>query len=466
MATYTFTATPLTPIHVGTGETLDTSRYVVHGGHLVEVSIASLTGHLTTDELEQFTRLAAGSDLKRLRDFLRHRADPERDGIARMAVSKAFARTFEAKQFDPRNQLLVNPMTRNHQLGRPYLPGSAIKGALRTALVSCLVETDETFTRVPPRGDERRMQERALGFEFRRGLHEDPFRTVKVADALLPREATVVSRFVNVHLDPEKKGSKGIEAWFERLLSRADGVQPPAFTVEIEIDTERQRRNGRNLVGMPLTLDDLREAANRFYAGRFAAEWNRFHRLTHMKSAGALRRAFGANGALALPGSPSILLRVGRFSHFESLSVDNWREGFCPQAKRPEHKRIKEGKTRNLCLLDNGEHVPFGWLLLTPVAGDPAEEVRRPPRFAPQPVRIPTAGAAGAGGGPLPAAPRPAAAPRLDPEELARRQAMRLPQWLQEVKGYDLDQVRRWARPGSPRIEALREEFRRWQRGE
>jgi len=29
--TYTFTATPLTPIHVGTGETLDTSRYLLVG---------------------------------------------------------------------------------------------------------------------------------------------------------------------------------------------------------------------------------------------------------------------------------------------------------------------------------------------------------------------------------------------------------------------------------------------------
>ncbi len=456
MATYTFTATPLTPVHVGTGETLDTSRYILAGDRLVEISLARLTAHLTSEELTEFTRLAQGNDLKRLRDFLRHRADPERDGIATMAISKVFGGRFKEKQYDSRNQLLVHTMTRNHQAGYPYIPGSAIKGALRTALVSCLVEGDDAFRRVPPQ-DGRKLEERALGFEFRRQLHEDPFRTVKVADADLPADATVVSRFENHHIDPEKKGSQKMEGWYERILSRADGEEPPSFTVEIQVDEARQHRGGRDLVGTRITLDDLREAANRFYSGRFIAEWNRFHRLGHMKTAGALGRAFNANGTLTLPQSPSILLRIGRFSHFESLSVDRLRKGFNIQAK----KSISEGNTRNLCVLDGDANAPFGWLLLTPRDGDPAQKVRERPRFAPHKVMIPMVPHAGGGIVPL-----SSSAPRLDAKELGRRREMKIGDWLKTVKKMNPATYIQWIRQQDSRAKALRDEFHAWQRGE
>lgn len=470
MATYAFTATPLTPIHVGTGDTLDTSRYVLDGDRLVEISLARLTAQLSGEELADLTRLAEGTDLKKLRDFLRHRADAERDGIAAMAVSRAFAERFEEKQYDPRNQLLVNPMTRNQQVGHAYLPGSAIKGALRTALVSCLAEADDAFRLVPPR-DGRNLEERALGFDFRTRLHEDPFRTVKVADADLPVDSTVVSRFVNLHRDPDKPDSKGIEAWYERLLSRADGVGPSTFTVEIQVDEQRQHHGGRNLVGRAITLDDLREAANRFYAGRFAAEWQRFHRHDHMGTATAVGRAFGANGAILLPQAPSLLLRVGRFSHFESLSVDNLRESHCPQARTPEGRKIKEGNTRNLCLLDSGERVPFGWLLLTPRPGDLAEQVRQTPTFQPvaTSIQFQAVAARPARSGSPWQRPRPAppvSPPGIGPEQLARRKEMKIGEWLTSVKKIDPRKYVQWHQLNHPKADELRAEFHRWQQGE
>ena len=60
-----------------------------------------------------------------------------------------------------------------------------------------------------------------------------------------------------------------------------------------------------------------------------------------------------------------LLLRVGRFSHFESLSVDNLRQGWNVQAR----KSITEGSSRTLCRCrpnpdGAGTALPFGWLLL------------------------------------------------------------------------------------------------------
>jgi CRISPR-associated protein Csm5 len=390
-----------------------------------------------------------------------------------MRVSRTLRKEFqqfENNTLDQRNQLLVEPMTRNYHSGAPYLPGSTIKGALRTALVSCLAEGQEAFRLVPPR-DGRNLEERALEFDFQQKLHEDPFRTIKVADAALAPDSTIVSHFENHHRNPEKAGSQKIKARYERLLSRADGAELPTFTVEIQVDEDRQHYGGRPLVGRAITLDDLREAANRFYAGRFKAEWDRFHAHGHMETAAALGRAFGANGVFHLPQAPNILLRVGRFSHFESLSVDHLREGHCPQARTPEGNRIKEGNTRNLCLLDSGERVPFGWLLLTPRPGDPAEQVRQPPMFQPETTTIPfhtVAAAPARSGSPWqrPPGALPQSTPGISPEQLARRQAMKIGEWLTTVKKVNVKTFQQWHLMKNPKADQLREEFHRWQRGQ
>lgn len=75
---------------------------------------------------------------------------------------------------------------------------------------------------------------------------------------------------------------------------------------------------------------------------------------------------------VASPRAPDLLLRVGRFSHFESLSVDTFRRGWNVRARR----EISEGATRNLAsihrkvrgpdgsLADGELRLPFGWILL------------------------------------------------------------------------------------------------------
>ena len=60
-----------------------------------------------------------------------------------------------------------------------------------------------------------------------------------------------------------------------------------------------------------------------------------------------------------------LLLRVGRFCQFESLSVDGLRQGWNIQKKQ----WINEGSSRTLCRAraeNEGRSmpVPFGWLLL------------------------------------------------------------------------------------------------------
>jgi CRISPR-associated protein Csm5 len=68
-----------------------------------------------------------------------------------------------------------------------------------------------------------------------------------------------------------------------------------------------------------------------------------------------------------------VLLRIGHFSHFESLSVDTLREGWNIQARRPI---TGMGATRTRCVMENGKPpMPFGWILLTL---DGTNDIREP----------------------------------------------------------------------------------------
>ena len=73
------------------------------------------------------------------------------------------------------------------------------------------------------------------------------------------------------------------------------------------------------------------------------------------------------------PKWPHMLLRMGRFCQFESLSVDELRRGYRLQAKQREDRTIADmSSTRNLCDMGQGKSgMPFGWLLLTYVSGEP-----------------------------------------------------------------------------------------------
>src|SRR5581483_1187844 len=88
--------------------------------------------------------------------------------------------------------------------GRPFVPGSAVKGALRTALLSARAapQLDELRAMLPldrieggrTSGESDKLQNTVLE---KASTDADPFRFVRVADAGLPEGSTRYERVVN-----------------------------------------------------------------------------------------------------------------------------------------------------------------------------------------------------------------------------------------------------------------------------
>jgi CRISPR-associated protein Csm5 len=380
MTVYRFHATPLTPIHVGNGEVLAPEDYLIEKDHLIQFNRAAVLRDMQPETRRQLEERLDRNDFQAAQEILRKGVQPRHHQrrIQIGAESKADLLKAVGNPLDPVvRQRAVQGFVRNPLTGQPYLPGSALKGAIRTAVVNAFTQKQlpslkaviEPLLENPRdrRNAWKTLETGVLNFQFR-DLHQDPFRLFKVADTELPLDHTRVDKVWPVKRDGSED-TKGIQMHFERLLSRGDGIEDGGFTVELELG-EQAIRDDRVKLGQRLDMEMIRRACTTFYAGRILAEQRRF--FAHAQSP---ERQFGAQGLIKINPDKilvaksiqerGLLLRVGRFSHFESLSVDHLRQGWNVQARRP----IKEGSSRTLCRCRPNPDgastaLPFGWLLL------------------------------------------------------------------------------------------------------
>ncbi len=386
MTRYRFTAQALTPVHIGSGQEIDPLEFILHGNRLIHFNPAELITRLPLPDRDRFVQLIEKAELKAIQSFLRNHLDPKQASPVYVDISEEFRKEFEEKASNPNNQFRVDMMPRNPHLGNVYLPGSSIKGAIRTALVNYFTNLDPTAKESihqavrAERNDNRKptvLEEKALN-RLHSETEWDVLRLLEVEDVSLPSGSTRIDRAV--HLNPAKSGPEKIQIWVERLKSLADERKAPVFTVTLHLDTKAMLDpRVRTSLGRILDFETILQACNQFYWGRMAAEadkfdgrgaggksWKRLHGLFPKG------RTTDGEDVIIDPAKPPwwcspqkkrMLLRVGRFSHFESLSVDGLRQGYNVQGRRPiEHM----GATRTRCALGgDNTAVPFGWVQLT-----------------------------------------------------------------------------------------------------
>lgn len=366
MAERVFRAVALTPVHIGSGERLAPEDYLLDekANRLVRLRTGALLADLSEAERRQLEQMLLGNRFREARGLLRRRGTDPKYRAWEVAIGRESMEELKAAVESPelrRGEVLALP--RNPYTGAVVIPGSAVKGAIRTALLNACVNNpparlkQEVKRRIEEAKRERLQKAwqelESAGFQYDRARTEsDPMRLVHVADADVGPEAVRVDRAVIVNRAGEEAPAEGIQLHVERLASRADGGGAAEFRVRIGLEEERARNpRVKKLFALPLTWDFLEAACNSFFDGRWREEAGPF---------AAVRRAVGVAPQLR---KGEILLRVGRFCHFESLSVDGYRQGWNAQGRRPI---LGMGSSRTMCHTAAGGLAPFGWVLLRP----------------------------------------------------------------------------------------------------
>jgi len=401
--------TTLSPIHIGCGEDFEPTNYVIDGKRLYTFDPVLLLRELGPQDHEKFASIVEKPDsLRLIQKFLYDRKSTA-GKIGRLSadVVEAAQAFYDSRigQVAQREQGGKNVLNRleiartafNPVSGQPILPGSSLKGAIRTAMLDSLMG-DRRYPVNTKDRDGKPLREGAVkkeaGRQNQRMIQEvlelsenaklrfatDPFRFLKIGDAAFrPKHKTKgkdgaiketerrprILFQVNLKKRPNKYDASGN---INTLVECIPGSTPRVFMAQWTV--ERKAGHGGNTPGLQLDFATVANACNRFYLERFHAEASILKTNKYAEEwVGGVEKWLEPDGFLKkmMDDGQGFLLRVGRHSGAESVTVNAPRSIKIMKGKG-QQSEYAEAATTLWLAADNKEQMgklqPFGWVFV------------------------------------------------------------------------------------------------------
>jgi CRISPR-associated protein Csm5 len=397
--------TPLAPVHVGLGEEFDPTGYVIEDDLLYAFDPARA---VLPDDLRQDLLRAASSGrvegihqiyalLQKHKDlFIPHayKIIPVADGVTekyRQSLGKPVQ-----TEGDLQNVFNNNYLERAAYLpgnGNLYLPGSSVKGAVRTAWLEALYAkapseirarydtADDSTDNPPPSGTQdkygSRLEETLLLGRF----HTSPMRLLKTADFMPQRDiARKIVFACNFKKYPPKSNAAGNS---ERpIATRKEVILPGQYRAFVSETLIQDLSGARDVKPgtTPKLRPDIKELAgccNTYYRKRFDEEFallfrRNFADKAKLERLGALYRQLHGK----LDAGEVFLIRLGRFNTAESKTIAAAARVRIMTGKGNPARFRRSGTTVWLAADNERQEsglLPFGWAL---VEINPQEDCR------------------------------------------------------------------------------------------
>lgn len=381
---HTLRLTPISPLHLGTGEDYEPTGYVISDGILYafDPSQAELNA-VQRQELAAVAQSTGENAIQNIQRYFKKHADTFRQCAHKaVGVSKALENEYTAKigqtvQYESKdkrvnNKLLIERTAANPLTHQPYIPGSAFKGSMRTALLDAITRLN------PPRSvrsnEAAKYENSVLG-----SFASDIMRLLKAAD-FMPSEtvSTQIQYAVNkkkhaVIKDGKEQTAKGVTGRRETIQHG----QYRAFAAECAIQhlplehNPRIRQPEKNLPSEKLRPFDLHQAAqdvNAYHLPRWKKEneilaQRNFVDPQWLRSTQALLDSLKTQ----LDSGKIMLMRLGKNGGAESKTLTNLAQIKIMQGKG--QKPAYESQTKTVWLAAQAERethglLPFGWALI------------------------------------------------------------------------------------------------------
>lgn len=356
------TISTLSPIHVGCDEVFDPSQFVIADGMLNLLDPATLAAALDEKERQQLIKLTGERDpIGPLQQFFKTR----RERLASLAtqtidVAGDIAREYEekagqiqARGGDGHPVYNLFPMARtayNPLDGLSYLPGSSLKGSIRTAWLNQINKGNV------PREEEKReagkLQQRLLGYAPGK-FENDPFRHLLVADAHANPVRSAPPTRISFAAGKKKRESERIPKPIPIYLEIVRETLAEAFTGEL-------RFTGK------IAWNSLCDACNGFYRPQLEAELDhpQFGPMLAREWRQTISRLLGDELQELMKARQGFLLRVGRHSGAESVTLDGVRSIKILGAQGQPTYRPNTTEKRFVSATRTAQDnlLPFGWL--------------------------------------------------------------------------------------------------------
>ncbi|MBN2299298.1 MAG: type III-A CRISPR-associated RAMP protein Csm5 [Deltaproteobacteria bacterium] len=382
--TRTFHIQIVSPIHIGCDEVYDPMSFVIDEQRdiLIAFDLIDFLRGLKEEERKRFSNICSKGTVESILEiykFMRGRKASGYEVKIPSGLKQHYVKTLSLSLKDTRkiqqelNNFTISRTVFNPNTNQPYIPGSSIKGALRTAWLN----RKQAEKRLPKLSDARKarnLEKELLGGEF----ETDPFRMVKVSDFMpAGNVCTRISYAVNEKKQQTKFKAKGPSQILEV-------IEPGSiFSGSITIDAPPDKSG----IISPIEMQSLMNSATRFYASEKIREDGELSKI-------------GISPVKADIPEKGLILRLGRHSGAESLTLEGHRSIKIMKGKGERPGNLDHATTiwlsSDLAKTDSMNGLqPFGWVVFAPgelimpslAEPVPKREIEPEPVKAPQPEK-------------------------------------------------------------------------------
>ena len=396
---YPLQITTLTPVHIGCGEDYTPTDYVIENGTLFafdSTAVSDALPDITRKELHRMVKgKPRGNVLTQIQNLFYKTENREALmtktshylPVAAGAVDLYQRRIGKTAQHEDMGKKVINKLEIERTFYNPHnqlpvIPGSSLKGAIRTALLNSvnngrsLTGEERHLLRENPKAQQsanQKLQQRLFNYSK---LEYDPMRLIHVDDthSVGNNNINTEIRFaVNRQRNERKPGqanrSMAEDKGLYQLLETLPELDVRKFRSRLLIQDVKSIGQADKLPDNKLhwTVEQIVQACNQFYRPLLKRELEVVSRRRYVSPEWERRMRKLLEGVNPLLDSnKAMLLRIGRHSGAEAVTLNGVRNIKIMQGK---NKPKFESQPRTLWLVadaqgSRSEMVPFGWVLI------------------------------------------------------------------------------------------------------
>lgn len=185
---YKFQITPITPFHIGNGEVHDPLNLIIKSNRAYFINQLEYVRYLIKHDKAELNSVLRRSDLKELHKYFTAAFNEDNNDCHYFsyAVRPEITANYQNKIENLKSEGFVRSFIRSQLNLQPYIPGSSLKGAIRTAILSHYQKSVPNFNPRYADSADRDNQATILGYwdstKHRPEIPSDPFKFLKFAD--------------------------------------------------------------------------------------------------------------------------------------------------------------------------------------------------------------------------------------------------------------------------------------------
>jgi CRISPR-associated protein Csm5 len=289
----------LTPVHIGSGESIEPYEYVI-SDKFYRINLGKFISSLDVKDRDTFLKLSS-SDMIQTRKFIKEKANLPSVTEYSMNVDSEVREIYENKMDDPNNQLSIQIFIKTSS--RPFIPGSSVKGAIRTALLFSMADK--------PIKDTHDIEKNVFKFE---NPKDDPFRVLKISDSLPVNLSDMIVYTVKTYAKKDKFAASGYNILIEGTNSDYTD-KTVRISHDINIDRELNKQNK-----FDINIDKITSSCNEFYQNVIQSELNFYN--SSKTSYAYDRYEMLEEISSHLEKEKSFILRLGWGSGYDSVTIN------------------------------------------------------------------------------------------------------------------------------------------------